>query len=73
MSDMNVNREAAVAQIREQVVRIRGQYSSGDGAVLISAVVRLTVLADEIESPDAPAWMLDMLQRTGTPAPRAGA
>ncbi|MHB8225041.1 hypothetical protein [Acidithiobacillus sp.] len=70
---MNVDREIAVKHIREQVARIRAQYATGDQAVLVPAAVRLTVLADEIESPDAPAWMLDMLQRTGTPAPRTGA
>ncbi|MBU2831904.1 hypothetical protein [Acidithiobacillus ferriphilus] len=68
-----INREGAVAHIREQVSRIREQYAHGDQTFLIPAAVRLTVLADEIESPDAPAWILDMLQRTGTPAPRAGA
>ncbi len=62
MREMNVNREVAVAHIREQVSRIRAQYATGDQAVLIPAAVRLTVLADEIESPNAPAWLLDMVQ-----------
>lgn len=68
MSEMNVKRELAVAHIREQVTRIRGQYATGDRTVLIPAVVRLTVLADEIESPDAPAWLLDMVQSGGSQA-----
>ncbi len=62
MNNANVNRDLAVAYIREQVTRIRGQYATGDRTVLIPAAVRLTVLADEIESPNAPAWLLDMVQ-----------
>ena len=70
---MKTDREIAVKHIREQLARIRRQYATGDQAVLVPAAVRLTVLADEIESPDAPAWMLDMLQRKGIPARHAGA
>ncbi len=62
MSEMNVNRETAVAHIREQVTRIRAQYASGDRTVLIPAAVRLTLLVDKLESPTAPAWLLDMVQ-----------
>jgi hypothetical protein len=61
MSTVNVDRAVAVAHIREQVARIR-ICATGDRTVLIPAAVRLTVLADEIESPTAPAWLLDMVQ-----------
>lgn len=66
MSTVNVDRAVALAHIREQVARIRGQYATGDRTVLIPAAVRLTVLADEIESPTAPAWLLDMVQAGGS-------
>lgn len=64
---MKTDREVAVQHIREQVARIRGQYARGDKAVLACAVVRLSALADTLESPAAPAWMLDMIQ-AGSPA-----
>ncbi len=66
MSDMNVNRETAVAHIREQVAHIRAQYARGDRTALIPAAVRLTLLADKLESPAAPAWLLDMVQPGGS-------
>lgn len=68
MREMDVSRELAVAHIREQVSRIRAQYATGNQAVLIPAAVRLTVLADEIESPGAPAWLLAMVQSGGSQA-----
>lgn len=65
MNNANVNCETA-AHIREQVARICAQYATGDRTILIPAVVRLTMLADEIESPNAPAWLLDMVQAGGS-------
>ena len=72
MNNASVNRETAVAHIREQVAHIREQYATGDRTVLIPAVVRLTMLADEIESPNAPAWLLDMVQQSGASQAQVG-
>ncbi|MHB1641962.1 MAG: hypothetical protein ACYCS8_04805 [Acidithiobacillus sp.] len=70
---MKTDREIAVQHIREQVARIRGQYANGGKADLACAAVRLSVLADTLESPAAPAWMLEMVRHAGTPTQHPGA
>ena len=63
---MSANRElaklTAALYFRAQAVHLREGYASGNRAMLLPAMVKLTLLADEIESPDAPEWLVDMAQ-----------
>jgi hypothetical protein len=68
-------REQAAADIREQVQVIwsaaRGAPLGGDiRRELFLSAARMERLADEIEAPGAPAWLLDMLH-AGTAIPSA--
>ncbi len=58
-------RAAAVSQSMRAVSSIRAGYRTENRAILAPAAVRLLLLAEQISAPDAPAWLLDLVNWRG--------
>ena len=52
-------KQAGVEQLLTRADEIRSGYSRYGRSVLASAAVKLTLMAEQLASPDAPAWMID--------------
>ncbi len=52
-------KQAGAEQLLTRANELRGGYSRYGRSVLAAAAVKLTLMAEQLASPDAPAWMID--------------